>query len=218
MNGMKLMRRRFVAGLFAAVVAGAGMLSPVAAQAMPEEPQAAIERAVDELLGQFTARRAELEGDKPALFALVDQVASPLFDFERIAKLVLAQNWRRADAEQRAEFQRAFRKLLIATYATALHKYSGDERMIFTASNITERRGRKFAEVQSEITLADGAEPIAVSYSLLLGKDGMWKIYNLSVGSLNMIVNYRNTYAAAVGERGLDGVIADMKRAAGDLQ
>lgn len=218
MNGMKRMRRRFVAGWFAAVVAGAGMLSPVAAPAMPEEPQAAIERAVDELLGQFTARRAELEGDKPALFALVDQVASPLFDFERIAKLVLAQNWRRADAEQRAEFQRAFRKLLIATYATALHKYSGDERMIFTASNITERRGRKFAEVQSEITLADGAEPIAVSYSLLLGKDGMWKIYNLSVGSLNMIVNYRNTYAAAVGERGLDGVIADMKRAAGDLQ
>lgn len=211
---------RWLAGLFtggfAALIIGAGMLPLAPAASAPEEPQTLIERTVQELLDQFTARRAELESDQQALFALVDQVASPLFDFERIAKLVLAKNWRRADDAQRAAFQRAFRKLLIATYATALHKYSGDERMTFTASNITERKGRKFAQVSSEVTLADGAEPIAVEYALLLGKDGGWKIYNLTVGSLNMIVNYRNTYAAAIGERGLDGVIDEMKRAAAD--
>lgn len=207
--------RRFVAGMCAAFTVG--VLSTAPATAAQEQPQAVIERAVQELLDQFTARREELEADKRALFKLVDQVASPLFDFERIAKLVLAKTWRRADAEQRAAFQNEFRKLLIATYATALYKYSGDERMTFTASKITERRGRQFAEVQSEITLADGAEPIAVSYSLLLSEDGMWKIYNLTVGSLNMIINYRSTYAAAIGERGLDGIIADMKRAAGDF-
>jgi len=209
--------RRAVAGLLsAAFIAGAGgfLLAPGAAvaQVAPEEPQALIERKVQELLDQFTARRAELEADRRALFALVDQVAAPLFDFERIAKLVLAQNWRRASAEQRAEFRDAFRQLLIATYATALHQYSGDERMTFTASKITERKGRKFAQVSSEVTLADGAEPIAVEYALLLDKRGAWKIYNLTVGSLNMIVNYRNTYASSVGELGIDGVIAEMKR------
>lgn len=210
---------RWLAGLCAALIIGAGVgMSPPAPAAAPEAPQALIERTVQELLDQFTARRAELEADKPALFQLVDQVAAPLFDFERIAKLVLAQNWRRAGDAQRAEFRDAFRKLLIATYATALHQYSGDERMTFTASKITERKGRKFAEVQSEITLADGAEPIAVEYALLLDERGMWKIYNLTVGSLNMIVNYRNTYAAAIGARGLDGVIDEMKRAgAGDF-
>jgi len=200
--------------LVAAVVAAGGLSPSPAPAAAADEPQVAIEMAVEKLLAQFTARRDELEADKRALFALVDEVASPLFDFERIAKLVLAQNWRRADDAQRAEFQDAFRQLLIATYATALHQYSGDERMTFTASKVTERRGRKFAQVQSEITLADGAPPIAVEYSLLQGKDGAWKIYNLSVGSLNMIINFRNTYAAAVGERGLDGVIEDMRRAA----
>lgn len=200
--------------LVAAVVAAGALSASPAPAAAADEPQVAIEMAVEKLLAQFTARRDELEADKRALFALVDEVASPLFDFERIAKLVLAQNWRRADARQRLDFQDAFRQLLIATYATALHQYSGDERMTFTTSNITERRGRKFAQVQSEITLADGAPPIAVEYSLLQGKDGAWKIYNLSVGSLNMIINFRNTYAAAVGERGLDGVIEDMRRAA----
>lgn len=176
-----------------------------------EKPQALIERTVQDLLDQFTARREALESDQRELFALVDRVASPLFDFERISKLVLAQNWRRASAQQRDEFRDEFRKLLIATYATALHKYSGDQRMAFNASKITERKGRKFAEIKSEVTLADDAEPIAVVYSLLLDKQGNWKIYNLTVGSLNMIVSYRNAYASLIGELGMDGVLEKMK-------
>jgi len=210
----------FVGAVVGGVVAGISFASvTVSASTVAQEaqqPQVAIERAVYALLDQFTARRAELEGDKRALFALVDEVAAPLFDFERIARLVLAQNWRRASAAQRAEFQDAFRQLLIATYATALHQYAGDERMTFTASEVTLRRGRKFARVSSEITLADGAAPIAVEYSMLQGKDGAWKIYNLTVGSLDLVINYRNAYAASVGARGLDDVIAEMRRVAAD--
>lgn len=205
--GMNIAPRRAVAGLLVGVFLFTAPPLPAA-----EKPQVLIERTVQDLLDQFTARREALESDQRALFALVDRVASPLFDFERISKLVLAQNWRRTSAQQRDEFRDEFRKLLIATYATALHKYSGDQRMEFNASKITERKGRKFAEIKSEVTLADGAEPIAVVYSLLLDKQGNWKIYNLTVGSLNMIVNYRKTYASLIGEHGMDGVLEKMKR------
>jgi len=205
--GMNIAPGRALAGLLVGIALLTAPPLPAA-----EKPQALIEQTVQDLLDRFTARREALDGDQRALFTLVDQVASPLFDFERISKLVLAQNWRRASAQQRDEFRDEFRKLLIATYATALHKYSGDERMAFNASQITERKGRKFAEIKSEVTLAGGAEPIAVIYSMLLDKRGDWKIYNLTVGSLNMIVNYRNTYAALIGEHGMDGVIEKMKR------
>lgn len=204
--GMKIAPGRAIAGLLVGVALFTAPPLPAA-----EKPQALIEQTVQDLLDQFTARREALESDQRALFALVDRVASPLFDFERIAKLVLAQNWRRASAQQRDEFRDEFRKLLIATYATALHKYSGDQRMVFNASKITERKGRKFAEIKSEVILADGAEPIAVVYSLLLDQQDHWKIYNLTVGSLNMVVSYRNTYAALIGEHGLDGVLEKMK-------
>lgn len=204
--GLTILPGRVIAGLLVGV-------SLLTAPPLPaaEKPQALIEQTVQDLLDQFTARREALESDQRALFALVDRVASPLFDFERITKLVLAQNWRRASARQRDEFRDEFRKLLIATYATALHKYSGDQRMEFNASKITERKGRKFAEIKSQVILADGAEPIAVVYSLMLDKADNWKIYNLTVGSLNMIVNYRKAYASLIGRHGLDGVLEKMK-------
>ena len=208
-----LMKKMRGYALVAGVVVGA-MLTltqmPVAASSATEKPHRMIEQAVHTLLDEFTSRREWFEADKGELFELVERVAVPLFDFKRITKLVLARNWRQASAQQRDEFGTEFKKLLIGTYAIALFQYTGDERIIFTDSEITERKGRKFAVAHSEVAISN-APPIAVDYALILGKDGDWKIYNLTIGGINMITNYRNTYASAIGNLGLDGVIESMK-------
>ena len=177
-----------------------------------EKPQMMIEQTVQTLLDEFTDRRAALETDKGQLFALVEEVAVPLFDFTRISKLVLASHWRQASKQQREEFGEQFKKLLIGTYATALFRYTGDEEMTFIGSQITERKGRKFAVVNSKVTLSGGS-PIAVDYSMILDPDNGWKIYNLTIGGINMVTNYRNTYAAAIDNLGIDGIIESMKTA-----
>ena len=185
------------------------LLAPTSALAL-EKPQLLIERTVLALLDEFTSRRETFEADKRELFALVERVAVPLFDLKRISRLVLATHWRQANKAQREAFGEEFKKLLIGTYATALFQYTGHEKMIFTGSKITERKGRKLAVVNSEVALS-GGPPIAVDYALILGKDDNWKIYNLTIAGLNMITNYRNTYAAAIDNLGLDGVIETMK-------
>lgn len=183
------------------------------AHAAATEPQVLIENAVNKLIDEFTARRAELEGDRRKLFDLVERVAVPLFDLDRISKLVLAKNWKRATATQRIEFRDNFKDLLIATYATALYAYSGDERIAFIGAELTERKGRQLATVKSEVRLGEGAAPVPVDYAMLLTKDNHWRIYNLTINGLSMIANYRGTYAAAVDELGIDGVIASIKEA-----
>lgn len=214
---MKPHRKHPAAILLAATLLLASI--PAAAAAL-EKPDRLIEETVQTLLDQFTSQRERFEADELALFAMVDRVAVPLFNFERIAKLVLARNWRQASEQQRAEFAEQFKNLLINTYASALFQYTGNETVHFTGSKITERKGRKFAVVNSEVTLSGGA-PIPVDYSLILeagegdgGSDdgGNWKIYNLSINGLNMVTNYRNTYAAAIDKLGLDGVIESMKQ------
>ena len=174
-----------------------------------DDPQPLIEKAVTELLDELVARRAELETDKRKLFELVERVVVPLFDLQRISRLVLAANWRQASDGQRDDFGEEFKKLLIGTYATALFKYTGEEKIRFTGSEIKERKGRKFAKVQSEITIGGGV-PVVVEYALIHGKNG-WKIYNLTIGGINMVTSYRNTYAASIGNLGLNGVIESMK-------
>lgn len=187
-----------------------------AAAPPPGAPHIILEQTVQTLLQELTARRAELEQDKTKLFALVERVAVPLFDLRRIAKLVLAKHWRTATADQRAAFAEEFKKLLIGTYATALFQYTGDEKIIFKAADIRERGGQQFARVQSEITIGN-KPPVAVEYALrqtlTAGESADWKIYNLTIAGLNMVVNYRNTYGASIARLGLDGLIESMRAA-----
>lgn len=186
-------------------------LSP--ASIAQEEPHLLIERSVQSLLDEFVANRTVYEEDRAKLFELVDRVASPLFDFHRISKLILASNWKQASEQQRNEFAKRFKELLIRTYAIALFQYTGNEAMTFIGSDISERNGRKVGEVKSEVTIGS-APAIAVDYKLLLDDNGDWKIYNLKINGLNMILNFRNTYGASVDQLGIDGVIESMKNAA----
>ena len=199
------------ARLTAALAFALCCLAAVSAFAL-DKPQREIEQTVQTLLDEFTSQRAVYEADPRALFALVDRVAAPLFDFDRIAKLVLAKHWKRASEAQRSEFGEEFKKLLIGTYATALFKYTGDETLTFTGAEIRESRGRQLARVSSEVTLS-GGEPIPVDYSLILGEGDKWKIYNLSIGGLNMVKNYRQVYESAIGKLGIDGMLESIKQA-----
>lgn len=203
----------FAAGLvLCAGLLNLSALAPVStAVAAEEAPDKLLEEAVETLLEEFTRRRAELEQDQQALFALVERIVVPLFDFPRIAKLVLAKHWRQASAQQREEFITEFKDLLLRTYATALFRYTGNEKLTFTGVTISERKGRKFATVNSELTLGD-APPIGVDYSLLLNEEGEWKIYNLIIEGLNLVSNYRGIYGESVNRQGLDGVLETMRQ------
>lgn len=173
-------------------------------------PDQVIQQAVDQLRGEFALRRSELEGDRPALFRMVDRITHPYFDFNRISKLVLAQNWKAASAEQRRDFGEEFRKLLIRTYATALFQSTGEETIAINGARIKERGGMKFATVDSEIQLSDGP-PVQLKYSMILDSDSQWKIYNMTVAGLNLVTNYRKIYGASVRKQGLDDLIRSMR-------
>ena len=175
-----------------------------------QDPAAAIEVTVNNLFGEFSNRRSELEGNNPELFNLVDRVAGPIFDFDYISKLVLAKAWKKASPAQRLAFAEEFKRLIIVTYATALFRYTGNETMDFGDTTIKERKGVKFGTVNTEVSINDGS-PIPVVYSMIQGQDEKWKVYNLTVGSLNMVLNYRSVIQSTIHSEGLDGMIASMK-------
>ncbi len=203
-------RKCLLVGIFTLMVT---MVAPLQAQASADaSPEQTISGAVDQLLAEFTARRGELEADRPALYDMVDEVTRPYFDFGRISKLVLAKNWKKANEQQREAFGEEFRRLLIRTYATALFQYTGKETMAFNTTQLKEKGGRKFATVESEVTLTDGP-PIDVNYYMILGEDDQWKIWNMTIAGVNLVTNYRKTYGASIRNLGLDGLIESMREA-----
>ena len=184
--------------------------SPISSSSIIEQPVPVIQSAIDSMLVAFADNRKQLENDRKQLFGLVDRIASPLFDFNYIAKLILGTNWKTATMQQRREFAHEVNRLLIATYATALFLYTGNETISFDETSVKQRRSTKFSTVRGHFRSGGGSKFDIVFF--LLQKPGeSWKIYNLTVADLNMVLNYRNVIQASILKDGLDGTIALMK-------
>ena len=88
-------------------------------------PDVLVKETTDKVLSRFTADRAILTDDHAKLYALVDELVLPHFDFERMSALVLGRYWSQATEAQQQRFVEEFRTLLVRTYATALFEYTG---------------------------------------------------------------------------------------------
>ncbi|MEA3292559.1 MAG: ABC transporter substrate-binding protein [Pseudomonadota bacterium] len=170
------------------------------------KPREIVEGVIDELVGQMNTRRTELQADTGKLYAMVDRVVLPHFDFRRMSRLVLGKNWKKASAAQQERFTKEFRDMLVRTYATAMFEYTGKESIKYKPTKyIDERR----AEVDADVILADGQQ-VPVIYSFLKLKTGEWKLYNLTINGISLVMNYRTTYNDLIRARGLDAVIQDL--------
>ncbi len=174
------------------------------------QPVFEIQNTIDSILASFLTERKQLENNRKQLFDLVDRIASPMFDFDYIAKLILGTNWKTATVQQRREFTHEIKRLLIVTYATALFLYTGDETISFDETSVKQRKSIHFATVRGHFKSADDRK-FNMVYFLLRKPGENWKIYNMSVADLNVVLNYRNVVQSAILKDGIEDMIARMR-------
>ncbi|MHB8667950.1 MAG: MlaC/ttg2D family ABC transporter substrate-binding protein, partial [Burkholderiales bacterium] len=51
-----------------------------------------------------------------------------------------------------------------------------------------------------------GAEPIGIDYSMEKTPDG-WKVYDVAVGGVSLVTNYRDSFNSEIRQTGIDGLI-----------
>jgi phospholipid transport system substrate-binding protein len=140
-----------------------------------------------------------------ALIRAVNSDASmilPLFDFSRMTSSALGRNWRLASPAQQAALVGEFKTLLVRTYSAALSNYRGQQveyRALRAAAGDTEVLVRSFVR-------RSGAEPITIDYEMHDGVAG-WKIMDVRIAGISLVLNYRDTFAAVVRNVGIDGLI-----------
>jgi len=177
-----------------------------------DDPAALLDQTIQSALREFSESRDRYAQDADALLSLLDRTIIPLFDFDRIARLVLAKHWKNADQQQRDAFSVEFKRLMIATYSSALFKYNGEQYVRILDTEIKEKKQRLLATVRTELVLGNGSAPVPIDYFLIrMENDGAWKIYNLSVAGLNMVINYRGVFQSSILEKGLKGTIDSMR-------
>jgi phospholipid transport system substrate-binding protein len=177
-------------------------------------PDVLVKRTADEVL-QIVKNDKDIQaGDLKKIFDLAEAKILPNFDFERVCRLVLGRNWASATDEQKAQFQKEFRSLLLRTYSSALSKYQNQtiEYLPFRLQPDATR-----ATVKTRI-LQPGGQPIGLDYTMEKGPSG-WKVFDIVIEDVSLVTNYRSQFNNEIRQvGGLDGLIqrlVEKNRAAG---
>jgi phospholipid transport system substrate-binding protein len=184
---------------------------PVFAAAV-DSPEQTVEQVTNQLLRKLRTAEDRLRGNPDEVRALIDNALAPHVDFPRMSRLVLGKHWRKASSQQKKDFIREFRGLLIRFYSGALASWLLDKSIpedIDMTFLPTQTPDEKRATVRTRVQ-SSGYSPVAINYSLYRHGDNAWKVYDVSVGGISVIMNYRTSFADQIRTRGVDGLIQQM--------
>lgn len=148
--------------------------------------------------------------DKQQRRDLVRDIVRPRFDYRAMSQIILANNWKKASAEQQDRFIHLFRDLLEHTYFSAMDKYSGE-----TVRMGREKLKGKRAVVQTFVSTS--AKEVPVNYNMRLKADD-WYAYDVSVDGVSLVSNYRTSFRNLVREKGMDGLLQELERKVDSLK
>ncbi len=195
--------QRFVSGLpllLVALFAQPALASHPAEQLVHDTTESVLER--------LRVDSEKLKADADLIYPLVEDLVLPHFDFVKMSQWVLGKNWRKADRVQREQFTNEFRTLLVRTYAKALLEYT-DESMSYLPFHAEE--GAKKVLVKTEIQQAGGPS-IPLHYSMYQNKAGAWKVYDIKVDGVSLVLNYRSSFATEIRNGGIPKLLEKLAR------
>ncbi|MEJ2141332.1 MAG: ABC transporter substrate-binding protein [Gammaproteobacteria bacterium] len=191
-----------------ALVLWAGLLFVSTGKAQEQAgPQQLVQQTTDQVLDILSKRRKELEKDHKLIYELTNEIVVPHFDFVSISKFVLARYWRKASKEQKLRFIRAFRELMVKTYAIAILEYN-DNKIEYLPLRDDVTNGD--VTVRTEFH-QPGKPPVAINYSLHQRKTG-WKVYDISVDGVSIVTTFRTSFGTEIKQSSLDAVIERIEK------
>jgi len=177
-----------------------------AAQAQEMTPPDVLVKNVTLEVVNLIAKDKEIRGGNRAkLIGLINDKVLPHFNFTSMAALAMGQSWNKATPEQKKRVTEEFKVLLVRTYASALAAYS-DQKFDF--------RPLRARPTDTDVTvnvrvLQPGTQPVPIDYSMEKTASG-WKVYDVMVGGVSLVANYRTEFNNLVRESGVDGLIKNL--------
>jgi len=176
-------------------------------------PDAQVKKITDEVIGVIKQDKDIQGGNQKKINDLVDAKVLPYFNFSHMTALAVGRNWPKASAEQQKMLTSEFRTLLVRTYSSALSTYK---------NQVIEFKPLRAAAADTDVTVRTqvkqpGAEPISIDYSMEKIPSG-WKVYDVAVGGVSLVTNYRETFNAEIRDGGVDSLIKSLASKNGSLE
>jgi len=185
----------------------AALTFPVAVAAQETGPDTLVRDVTNEVLEIVSKDKDIQSGNTRKVLDLVDAKVLPHFNFTRMTQLAVARNWRLASPAQQKQLTDEFRILLVRTYSKALTEYK-NQTVVFKP--FAMKAGETDVRVRTEIKQSTGGKPIPMDY--FLEKNGnAWRVYDIEVGGVSLVINYRESFASEVRSGSIDSLIASLQ-------
>jgi phospholipid transport system substrate-binding protein len=188
----------------AAVLCMAALALATAVPAAGQEaPEALVKRVSQEVLQIVKTDPLVQAGNEARIREVIEVKLLPHFDFARMTALAMGRNWRAATPEQQKRLTDEFRTLLVRTYSGALNQYRNET---IEYKPLRANPGDTEVIVRTAVIKPTGS-PVQIDYSMEKKADG-WKAYDVIVGGVSLVTNYRDEFNEQVKAGGVDGLIA----------
>ncbi len=165
-------------------------------------PEELVRKVTQDVLDAIRSDRQLAAGDRQKALKLAEEKVLPHIDFEEAARLAVGRAWARAAPEQRKKLVEEFRRMLVRTYANAISAYEGQTMQVLP---VRMKPGDTEVTVHNRYIRA-GSKPLPVDYAMHKTAEG-WKIYDITVEGVSLVLTYRSEFDAIVKQEGIDGLI-----------
>lgn len=199
---MHRIARKFVALMVLPLLALGG--EPVLAAS--EAPDELVKNVTLEVIGVIAKDKEIQSGNTRKVVELIEAKVLPHFNFMSMTALAVGQNWAKATPDQKKKLADEFRTLLVRTYASALSAFRDQK---FDFRPLRAKPTDTDVTVQVRI-IQSGAQPVALDYGMEKTASG-WKVYDVMVGGISLVANYRSEFNNQIRDTGIDGLISSLQ-------
>jgi phospholipid transport system substrate-binding protein len=173
-----------------------------AARAYDTAPDVLVKNVTLEVIDIIQKDQDIQKGDRKKVVALIETKVLPHFNFQTMTASAVGRSWDKATPEQKTRLADEFKTLLVRTYASALASYSTQK---------FDFRPLRAKPTDTDVTvnvrvMQSGAQPVTIDYDMEKRPNG-WKVWDVRVGGISLVANYRTEFDNLVRDKGIDGLL-----------
>jgi phospholipid transport system substrate-binding protein len=126
-------------------------------------------------------------------------------DLPKIGRFALGRSWQSASEAQRADYIKLFDAYVVNTYSRRLSAYSGESFKVIGSQPIADTDALVNTQIERP-----GNQPLNTAWRVR-EEGGQLKIVDVIVEGVSMVLTQRQEFASVVQNKGLDGLLADLK-------
>tara|TARA_B100000579_G_scaffold416521_1_gene412184 strand:- start:1613 stop:2239 length:627 start_codon:yes stop_codon:yes gene_type:complete len=165
-------------------------------------PEKVILSAANDLFLDVEKNKSLYEEDITAFYERVDNILTPIVDFEVLIKSIIGKkNYQNTSEDLKNRFKIALKNQLIRIYAKTIVEYSNSKITI-----ISSTKNKGFYIVKTELSIGQGKPPFQVIY-VMKNSSNSWKIVEVVANGLRLVKSLRKSLLPEIEEKGIEAVI-----------